>query len=379
MLQITQLNLPAGLIDFGVGQPEVALLPLDLLKKSAEHRFNQSDPSPLQYGTEQGNGYFRRALARFLSPGYGMSVDPDQLFITAGATYGLDLICTYFAKAGDTIFVEEPTYFLALHIFSDRRLNVVGIPIDDKGMIIEALEEKLAKHQPAFVYTIPTFHNPAAVTLTASRREKLVRLSEKHNFLIVADEVYQLLAYTATPPAPMISFDQAGTVLSLGSFSKILAPGLRLGWIQAGDEFLRRLAGSGLLLSGGGLNPFTASVVQSALELSLQDKHLTHLKKIYRQRSAALVAALHEHLPASVSFVEPEGGFFVWLQFPEDVDTASLRRKARQQDIDFQPGVNFSINRGLQNFMRLCFVYYDSDVLRNGVQRLAKVLSGEIL
>jgi DNA-binding transcriptional MocR family regulator len=301
------------------------------------------------------------------------------LFITAGATYGLDLICTYFAKAGDTIFVEEPTYFLALHIFSDRRLNVVGIPIDDKGMIIEALEEKLAKHQPAFVYTIPTFHNPAAVTLTASRREKLVRLSEKHNFLIVADEVYQLLAYTATPPAPMISFDQAGTVLSLGSFSKILAPGLRLGWIQAGDEFLRRLAGSGLLLSGGGLNPFTASVVQSALELSLQDEHLTHLKKIYRQRSAALVAALHEHLPASVSFVEPEGGFFVWLQFPEDVDTASLRRKARQQDIDFQPGVNFSINRGLQNFMRLCFVYYDSDVLRNGVQRLAKVLSGEIL
>ena len=112
--------------------------------------------------------------------------------------------------------------------------------------------------------------------------EPEMKVKTSRNFLIVADEVYQLLAYTATPPAPMISFDQAGTVLSLGSFSKILAPGLRLGWIQAGDEFLRRLAGSGLLLSGGGLNPFTASVVQSALELSLQDEHLTHLKKIYR-------------------------------------------------------------------------------------------------
>lgn len=378
MLQITQLNLPAGLIDLGVGQPDIALLPLDLLKKAAEHRLNQGDPSPLQYGTEQGNGYFRRALARFLSPGYGMSVDPDQLFITAGATYGLDLICTYFSKPGDTIFVEEPTYFLALHIFADRRLNVVGIPIDEKGMIIEALEEKLAQHQPAFVYTIPTFHNPAAVTLSASRREKLVRLSEKHNFLIVADEVYQLLAYTATPPAPMISFDQAGTVLSLGSFSKILAPGLRLGWIQAGDDFLRRLTGSGLLLSGGGLNPFTASVVQSALELGLQDEHLSHLKKIYRQRSAAFSAALHEHLPPSVSFVEPRGGFFVWLQLPEDVDIGVLRKKARQQDVNFQPGVNFSTNRGLQNFMRLCFVYYDSDDLRKGVQRLAKIFPAEI-
>ena len=378
MLQITQLNLPAGLIDLGVGQPDIALLPLDLMKTAAEHRLDQGDPSPLQYGTEQGNGYFRRALARFLSPGYGMSVDPDQLFITAGATYGLDLICTYFAQAGDTIFVEEPTYFLALRIFADRQLNVVGIPINGKGMIIEALEEKLKEHKPAFVYTIPTFHNPAAVTLSASRREKLVRLSEKHNFLIVADEVYQLLAYTATPPAPMINFDQAGTVLSLGSFSKILAPGLRLGWIQAGGEFLRRLSGSGLLLSGGGLNPFTASVVQSALELGLQDEHLARLKKIYYQRSAALSAALHDNLPASVSFVEPRGGFFVWLQFPEDVNTVSLRQQARQLDVDFQPGVNFSTNRGLQNFMRLCFVYYDSDDLRNGVHRLVKILPEKI-
>jgi 2-aminoadipate transaminase len=375
MLQITQLNLPAGLIDLGVGQPDIALLPLDLMKMAAEHRLNQGDPSPLQYGTEQGNGYLRRALARFLSTGYGIAVDPDQLFITAGATYGLDLICTYFAKAGDTIFVEEPTYFLALRIFADRQLNVVGIPIDEKGMIVEALEEKLTEHQPTFVYTIPTFHNPAAVTLSASRREELVRLSAKHNFLIVADEVYQLLAYSATPPAPMISYDHAGTVLSLGSFSKILAPGLRLGWIQAGGEFLRRLSGSGLLLSGGGLNPFTASMVQSALELGLQDQHLAHLKKIYRQRSAVLSAALHEHLPASVSFVEPRGGFFVWLQFAQDVNTASLRPKARQLDVDFQPGVNFSTNRGLQNFIRLCFVYYDSDDLRTGVQRLAEIFS----
>ena len=374
-MQITQLNIPPGMIDLGVGQPSISLLPLDKIKQAAEHRMNQGDASILQYGVEQGGGYFRHALSQFLSGGYRTAVDPDQLFITAGASQGLDLICTHFAQAGDTIFVEEPSYFLALRIFADHRLKIIGLPIDENGLIIDALEEKLTEHNPAFVYTIPTFHNPSSVTLSASRRESLVHLSEKHRFLIIADEVYHLLAYTVTPPPPMVTYDNTGAVLSLGSFSKILAPGLRLGWIQAKPALVNRLTQSGLLESGGGLNPFTSSLVQSALELGLQRDHLAYLKRVYRLRSKSLSTSLNDLLPPSVTFTEPGGGFFIWLRLPDGADTEALWIAARQRGLNFQPGPGFSSRRGLQNYLRLSFVYYDIEELREGSKRLASVLA----
>ncbi len=374
-MQVTQLNVPEGMIDFGIGQPALSLLPVEILRQAAEHRLKQADPSILQYGTEPGNGYFRLALSEFLSIGYKMPVSADQLFITSGATQGLNLICTYFTRNGDTIFVEEPSYFLALHIFKDRHLNVASLPVDKDGLIIEALEEKLVKHKPAFLYTVPTFHNPSTVTLSADRRDRLVRLSEKHNFYIIADEVYQLLAYTVTPPPPMMTYDNSGTVLSLGSFSKILSPGLRLGWIQAKPALFNKLTQSGLLLSGGGLNPFTSGIVQSVLELGLQHDHLERLRRVYGERSAKLSAALREHLPAGADFSKPQGGFFIWLCLPEELDAKSFCSKARKHNLDFQPGIHFSSRQGLRNYLRLSFSYYDVKDLCEGVKRLVKIFS----
>ncbi|MBW1692038.1 MAG: PLP-dependent aminotransferase family protein [Deltaproteobacteria bacterium] len=373
-MQITQHNIPTGMIDLGVGQPSISLLPLDKIKRAAEHRMKQGDASILQYGVEQGSGYFRHVLSQFLSGEYRTAVDPDQLFITAGASQGLDLICTHFAQAGDTVFVEEPSYFLALRIFADHRLKIISLPIDENGLVIDALEEKLTEHKPAFVYTIPTFHNPSSVTLSASRRERLIHLSEKHGFLIIADEVYHLLAYTVTPSPPMVTYDTTGAVLSLGSFSKILAPGLRLGWIQAKPVLVNRLTQSGLLESGGGLNPFASSLAQSALERGLQRDHLAHLKRVYRLRSKSLSTALNDLLPSSVTFTEPGGGFFIWLRLPDGADTEALRIAARQQGVNFQPGPRFSSRRSLQNYLRLSFVYYDIEELREGSKRLASVL-----
>jgi 2-aminoadipate transaminase len=373
-MQITQLNLSDEIIDLGVGQPDPSLLPLAVLNLAATHRLTKPDASLLQYGMEQGNEYFRQSLAQFIGDGYGMPVDPDRLFITAGATSGLDLVCARFTNPGDTVFVEEPTYFLALRLFADRGLNVVGLPTDENGLVVEALEEKLAEIRPAFFYTVPTFHNPSGVTLTSSRRKHLVRLSEQHGFYVVADEVYHLLAYTTVPPPPMVSYDTSGTVISLGSFSKILAPGLRLGWIQTAPDLIRRMTRSGLLLSGGGMNPFTSAIVQSAVELGLQRKHLNRLIGIYRQRASDLEAALNETLSASTTFIPPGGGFFYWLRLPQDLDTAALRDTAKRNGVNFQPSVNFSASGELHNFMRLCFVYYDSDRLREGVKRLAAVI-----
>jgi DNA-binding transcriptional MocR family regulator len=373
-LQITQLNLPPEMLDFGVGQPSPALLPLDLMREAVVNRLSRNDVSFLAYGTEQGDGYFRRALAQFLVEQYKMKLNLEDLFITTGASQALDLISTLFTRPGDTIFVEEPSYFLALRIFADHGLNIISIPLDDEGLIIEAVEEKLSQHSPIFLYTIPTFHNPSGVTLSAARRKQLVELSQKYNFLIIADEVYHLLAYTAAPPPPLASCVETGSVLSLGSFSKIMAPGLRLGWIQAGQELMDRLIGCGLLESGGGLNPFTSAAACSAIELGLQDRQLTILKDVYRQRKVTLSNALTKHLPAAFHFTEPEGGFFIWLGFPNGIDTQIMLAKARRNNVGYLPGAKFSSRQGLKNYARLSFSYFDIPDLEEGVRRLARVI-----
>ena len=232
MIRTTQINLPPGMVDFGIGVPDFTLLPLEIMQQAAAHRLAQADPYLLSYGYAQGDGYCRLALAEFLTRHYGRSVSPEHLILSAGASQGLDLICTLFGQPGDTIFVEEPSYFLALRIFTDHGFNVVSLPTDAQGLVVDALEEALALHTPAFLYLIPAFQNPTGATLTQQRRARLVQLSREHDLLIVADEVYHLLTYTVVPPAPLAFYAEQADILSLGSFSKILAPGLRLGWVH---------------------------------------------------------------------------------------------------------------------------------------------------
>jgi DNA-binding transcriptional MocR family regulator len=378
LLQTTQIALSGDLIDFGIGQPAMALLPLDLLRRAALHRLEQPQRGLLQYGLEQGDGFFRRALSQFLTSGYGYDVYPEELFITNGVSQALDLICTLFTRPGDVIFVEEPSYFLALRIFADHDLRVRGIPVDEDGLIIEALEERLAREKPALLYTIPTFQNPTGATLPRARRQRLMELSQAHRFLIVADEVYHLLGYSKVPPLPLAEHVNGETVVSLGSFSKILAPGLRLGWMQAAPPLIERLAGSGLLESGGGLNPFASGIVRSALEKGWQDDHLRHLRKVYQSRAAALSKALRQHMSGLGTFLEPAGGFFIWLELVQTVDTADLLAAARRLGVGFQPGPNFSSQGGLAQHMRLCFAFYDAESLEAGVVRLKTVLDSAI-
>jgi DNA-binding transcriptional MocR family regulator len=373
-LRTAQLNLPPDMIELGAGQPSPGLLPREFLQQAAKHRLAVSDVAYLAYGAEQGDDYFRSALASFLSKHYQMRIESESLFITAGASQGLDLICTLFSKPGDTIFVEEPSYFLALRIFADHGLEVVSLPMDDQGLIPEAVEKHLYRQKPVFLYTIPTYHNPSSVTLAADRRARLAQLGREHNFLIIADEVYQLLNYEITPPSPLASYIDGNPVISLGSFSKIMAPGLRLGWVQASKAILERITGCGLLDSGGGLNPFTSGVMRSAIELGLLQKQLDTLKKVYRQRKIALSNALKEYLPETVTFIEPEGGFFIWLKFEGLLDTAKLLAAARQHKVGFLPGIKFSSRNGLSNCARLSFAYFDTPALETGAMRLAEAI-----
>jgi len=369
----SQTHIPPGMIDLGVGDPDFALLPLDMLQRAAETCFAKNDPASLQYGTEQGHGYFRLALAEFLSQGYSFPVDFDNLFVTNGISNALDLICTHFTLPGDTIFVEDPTYFLALRIFEDHDLQMVPVQTNEDGLVIESLEEKLREFHPKFLYTVPTFQNPGGFTLPQDRRDKLVQLSQAHGFLIVADEVYHFLNYSGQQIKPFAAYTDLETIISLGSFSKILAPGLRLGWMQAHPNNIKRLTSSGLLDSGGGLNPFTSAIVRELIEAGDLKQNITSLIADYRSRLKVMGAALHRELPQA-EFRTPEGGFFFWVRL-RGMDTGQLRDAAREFNLGFRQGALFSSRGGMQDYIRLCFTFYDEEKIEEGIQRLNDCLN----
>jgi 2-aminoadipate transaminase len=377
-LSTIQNQVPPDVIDLGLGDPSLSLLPLELIREAAQLRLSQNDNSFLQYGVEQGDGHFRLTLADFLTRGYGFDVKPESLFVTNGISKALDLICTLYAKAGDTIFVEEPTYFLALRIFADHHLNVISIDTDENGLIIESLEEKLAEFHPEFLYLIPTFHNPTGTTMPQERRERLVQLAKEHNFIIAADEVYHLLSYTQTPPKSFAAYIDADAenIISLGSFSKILAPGLRLGWLQAHPEKIKRFITCGLLDSSGGLNPFTSAIVREVIESGGLENNISKLINIYRARSDVMNSALRQHLP-NIEYSIPHGGYFFWLRLSEKTDTKELRKNAQFFNVDFRPGTLFSSRDGLKNYIRLCYVHYEEDKIEEGIMRLRQCLESK--
>lgn len=370
---IVQTDLPPDFIDLGCGNPSLDLLPLAMLERASARYFSDGDRRTLQYGAERGNGYFLAALAEFLSAKLDFPVPSDGLLVTNGASAALDLLCTIYTKPGQTIFVEEPTYFLARRIFADHQLQLEAVPVDQDGLIIAALEEKLARKKPQFLYTIPTFHNPASVTLSLERRERLVNLADQHNFWVIADEVYHFLGYDLAPPQPLAAFSsQCEQVISVNSFSKILAPGLRLGWIQAHPEVISQLASIGLLDSGGGLNPYTSAVVLHLIQAGDLEKNIVKLKGVYQARLGAMQQALAHYLPEA-EFIKPQGGFFYWVRLL-GWDLGKLRPSARQAKVDFRPGELFSSQAGLKEYLRLSFSYYEAPQIKRGVEKLAEIL-----
>ncbi len=373
MMPIEQTDVPSGNIDLGSGNPSLELLPIEILEQASANYFSAGDRRTLQYGAERGNGYFLTALAEFLSTSLQFDVPTNVLLTTNGASAALDLLCTLYTKPGDLIFVEEPTYFLARRIFSDHQLQVETVALDKNGLDVEQLEEKVNRTKPKLIYTIPTYHNPASVTLTKERRERLVYLTQQYNFLIIADEVYQFLAYDTTPPKPLAAFtNQVEQVISINSFSKILAPGLRLGWIHAHPKVIKQLAECGLLDSGGGLNPFASGIVYYLIQAGDLAENIAKLKGVYQKRLAAMNKALDQYLPEA-GYLIPHGGYYFWVRLP-GLDTSQLRVSAQKYGIDFRPGTMFSSKMGLNEYLRLSFSYYNAPQIELGIKKLAEFL-----
>lgn len=375
---LPQVDIPVDMIHLGLGQPSNSLLPLNKLKKAASFSLSKKNPFFLAYGREQGNANFRETLAHFLTGQYAYAVKPDQLLITNGNSQALDFICTHFTKPGDTVLVEEPSYFLALKIFADQKLNIVGIPLDSQGIDTDQLQKQIELQTPAFVYTIPAHHNPASITLSYERRNELVRICAENNILLVADEVYHCLSYTKEPPKSMGYWVDKCEMISLGSFSKILAPGLRLGWMQSNPAMIRKLTKSGLLQSGGGFNPFTSEIVNSVIHSGSLNTNLDKLKRTFKKRADVFINQITKNFPDQAVFKVPSGGYFVWIKLPDNIDTKLLRQTAQKNSVDFLPGSFFSSNNRLKNYMRLSFAFYEEELLKEGAKRLGELLCNHL-
>jgi 2-aminoadipate transaminase len=361
-----------GTINFSVGQPSADLLPLKLLGSGVERFFGDAAPFDLNYGQRQGDARFRAALAAFLGGAADAPVNPDSLMLTGGISQALDFVCGRFARPGEVVFVEEPSYPYSFQIFRDHGLEVVGIPMDGAGMDIGRLERALREHRPKLVYTIPAFHNPTGQVMERARRDRLVELSRQHGFIIVADEVYQHLYHGDPPPLSFGTLAAAGNVLSLGTFSKILAPSLRLGWIQAEPDLMKTLLSSGALVSGGNFNHFTSHVVRKLMESGELAANVASLRASYAERAQAMDVALGKHLSGIARWQKPAGGYFFWLELPEGANAAALEAAARVAGTGFLPGSACSTTGGLRHCLRLSFAHYSVPDIHEGIARLRR-------
>jgi DNA-binding transcriptional MocR family regulator len=376
-LPVVQIVKRPGIIELGWGHPDPALLPIEQMKRASSAALNTSDA--LQYGNSNGPGPLVEWLMRRIADQEGRSIGPDEIVITGGNSIALDQILDLHNRPGDTVLVESPTYHLALLILRGRHLALVEAPCDVNGLRTDLLADiltdlKRAGKSPRALYTIPTFNNPMGVSLAKARRQALVDLAAEHGFLIIEDDVYRELPYDGAAPPSLWSLAEAGVVARMGSFSKSLAPGLRLGYLTAGRDLVSGLVDGGVLVSGGGVNHLTAVAVGELCNCGDFDAHVEVLRASYRERRDTLIAALKDCLPAGCEVSTPGGGYFVWITLSGNLSADDLLPIAEAEGVSYLPGSKFTLNGGHASALRLAFSLYPPDQLAEAARRLGRAI-----
>jgi len=357
------------------------------------------------YGATGGDPECLQELAKLLTNEYGDHVSSTELTLTAAATQGLHMVLTLMFGQDSPVFVEDPSYFYGYRIIrDDLKRNLIPVPFDDDGMIPEELDRLLnqyrlnAKRDPhadldptdvsksywASVYMMPVFHNPCGMSYSEDRCKELVHVARKHNILLIAEDVYNLIHFEEGLHAPkrLLSYDKEtadersrGHVLSIGTFSKILAPSLRIGWIEGPSSIISFFNSSNYSNSGGSFNHFMSKLVCSVLKSGVLPSHLVNLRAVYKTRMSALTETLSLHLPEGCSFVVPKGGFFLWLKFRKEINSGLfLKFLIEEYGVNFLPGVHCSPSGGFGHCARLSISYAEEAVVRQGALRLCEAL-----
>lgn len=365
------------MISLSGGMPEVSLVPAGTVANAAHDAVLHEGAAALQYGSSEGRGEIRAVVTELMAE-IGVRLGPADIAITAGAQQALDLLGKVFLDPGDVVIAEGPTYVGALQAFSAYAPIIRCVPMDEDGMRMDLLEAELRRvgHRGAkFIYTIPNFQNPAGVTMSPERRRRLLELAREYDIPVVEDDPYGRLRFDGGHMKPLRSLDDE--VIYLGTFSKIFAPGLRLGWVTAPRPILSKLllAKQAADLCGSNFAQVTAERYFLGTRWR---KVLQELTRTYAERRDAMLAALEEHFPAEARWTKPDGGFFVWVELPPYVDCASMLAEAVEHGVTFVPGDGFFPDGSGRNCMRLAFCYATPEAIAEGIRRLSEVIDDRL-
>jgi 2-aminoadipate transaminase len=379
--ELLKLTTQPDVISFAGGLPGADLFPIDEFHAACGRVLNEHGSHALQYSTTEGERPLREMIARHTGR-YRIGVNADNVLITSGSQQALDLIGKVFLNPGDHVLVERPTYLGALQAWNAYQAEYLPIDIDDQGMRTQDLEAAL-RGGPKFIYALPNFQNPTGVTLSLERRQALIRLADQHGVPILEDDPYGQLRYEGTHLPSLVTLDAeyrglaeagySGNVLYLSTFSKTLAPGLRLGWIIGPSDVIQRLA-----QAKQGVDLHTSTLVQLlAYEVARSgflDRHIRRLRSAYAARRDAMLSGMTKWFPADVSWTTPAGGLFVWATLPESMDAAAILQNALAERVAFVPGASFFADGSGQNTMRLNFTNASVERIEEGIVRLGRVL-----
>ena len=362
------------------GMPYVSALPLEQLGALMAELVATRGAEALQYGSEQGDPVLRERICQVMAM-EGIDARPDDVVVTVGSQQALDLLARVFLDPGDVVLVEAPTYVTAIATFAAYQAQLVHVPLDGDGLVPEALAETLTRLAAAgrrvkLLYTVPTFQNPAGVTLSAPRRAQVVEICRRFGVLIVEDNPYGLLAFDADPVRAMRADAVDGEIVYLGSFSKTIAPGLRVGWALAPPAVRDRLvlAAESAMLSHSALAQL---VVERYLATQPWPEQIKTFRELYRERRDALLGALEVHMPAGTTWTRPGGGFFVWATLPDGLDAKAMLPRAIGARVAYVPGTGFFADGSGRANMRLSFCYPPAERIVEGVARLGEVIAAE--
>jgi len=384
--ELLKLSSLPDVISFAGGLPASDLFPIEKFKEAADIVLTEMGHTALQYGTTEGYQPLREMIARNASK-YGIQISSDNVLITSGSQQALDLLGRIFINRGDRVLVESPTYLGAIQAWNAYGVKYVTIPYDDDGMQTALLESSL-RTGIKFIYVLPNFQNPTGVTLSRKRRKDLVDKADSYGVPIVEDDPYGQLRYEGEHIPPVVVIDDemrakevpiySGNVIYTSTFSKILAPGLRLAWVVAPTEVIKKLvqAKQGCDLH---TSTFTQYIAYQVANSPRMKSHIRAIRKTYKERRDIMIQALEQYMPEGVRWIKPKGGLFLWATLPEKIDTSAIFQQAVEARVAFVPGGSFHPLGGGENTMRLNFSNAKPELIMEGIKRLAKVVKDNLV
>jgi 2-aminoadipate transaminase len=375
--ELLKVTRQPNIISFAGGYPDPETFPVKELEDISCQLLREKGAIALQYGPTEGEGLLREEIAKWMSR-EKPSIRPENILITAGSQQGLDIVSKIFLDPNDIVIVELPSYIGGLQAFNAYRAKVIGVPHDDRGMKMGFLEKILSKlgkrnKKPKFIYVVPDFQNPSGVTMSLERRKKLIEVAYRYEIPILEDSPYRDLRYLGKSVPAIYSLDTEDQVIVLGTFSKLLCPGLRMAWIMAPTEWMDRMvvAKQSMDLCSP---TYTQLLVAEYLRRDLLPKQIEKICHLYGRKLKVMLKALEKHMPKGVKWSQPNGGLFLWIELPKKISATDLFPKAIKNKVAYVVGSAFHCNGKGHNTMRINFSYPSEEQIDEGVQRLADML-----